>query len=158
MLTFLCPHCDTEIPAEARAIGSLPPTGGDYDWQEGDKTHTCPNCQNKFDMRVRTGIGTGSLLKINQSPKPQKPDIVWYAVAALSRNIWSKEREEKLVYVAGVYKNLADAEAKLAEYNENLRQYTGIDRILKVTNMGYFDLEGNNIPEPTYYASLINYS
>jgi uncharacterized protein YlaI len=154
MLTFLCPHCDTKIPAESRPIGSLPPTGGDYEWQEGDKTHTCPNCQNSFEMRVRTHIETGTLMFINKSPKPKKEDIVWYAVAAITNSRWAKAPEERLVYASAICQTEEEAIQKLHAHSQ--RHYEPL-HLLKLTSEGYFDELGNKILEADYYADIINY-
>lgn len=146
MLTFLCPHCDTEIPAEARAIGSLPPTGGDYEWQEGDKMHTCPKCQNSFEIRVRTAIETGQLLFINKTPKPKAPQIVWYAVGTMSKDFG--------VYASTICQTEVEAQAKL--YSHSQRHYEKL-YLLKLTSEGYFDELGNKIKEPNHYEDVINY-
>lgn len=146
MLTFLCPHCNTKIPAESRAIGSLPPTGGDYEWQEGNKNHTCPNCQNTFEICVRTSIETGSLLFVVRSPKPKDTSIVWYAVGTIS--------EDFGVYASAVCQT--EAEANLILPNHSKAHYAPL-HLLKLTSEGFFDAHGNKITEPSYYEEVINY-
>ncbi len=153
MLTFICPCCNTEIPAEARAIGSLPPTGGDYEWQEGENTHTCPHCSNSFVMRVRTSIESGSLLFINSSPKPIHESIIWYAIAEVESSLRGNKNELS-IYVSKVFKDKATAQAKLPEHAK--RHYAPL-QILKVSKDGYFDLSENELSEPSYYKPIINY-
>jgi hypothetical protein len=154
MFTFLCPYCNTEIPAEAGKIGSLPPTGGDYEWQESDKKHTCPNCQNTFEMRVRTSLDTGRLLFINQTPKPKDKNIVWYAVGTIEKSLWGADSNEKTLRISAVCQTKEVAEIKL--FNHSKRHYQPL-YLLYITSEGYFDMDGHKIEESSYYADVINY-
>jgi len=154
MLTVFCPHCDTVIPAAAHTLGGLPPTGGDYEWQESDKTHACPNCATRFEMRVRTSIETGNLLFVNASSKPRQAGIVWYAIAAVEKSHWGTVAGEQAVYVSSLCQDQATAEIRLL--NDSKKHHAPL-QILKVTQDGYFDLAGKEIIEAFYDKQKINY-
>lgn len=156
MTTILCPYCNQEARATERAIGSLPPTGGDYEWQEGDQKHTCPHCSNSFETRVRTSIETGDLLFVCSSPKPIQDGIVWYAVASVEKSYGQTVEGEKSVYVSSLCQDIATAQAKLIQDSKKHYAYKPL-QILKVTKEGYFDLAGKEIIEPSFYKDRINY-
>jgi hypothetical protein len=154
MLTVICPNCNTVIPASAHTIGSLPPTGGDYEWQESDAKHTCPNCAHSFEMRVRTSLETGGLLFVRSSPKPAQAGIVWYAIASLQESYRAEVAGEQSVQVSSLCQDEATADIRL--FNDSKKYYRPL-QILKVTQAGYFDLAGKEIIEPSYYKGVINY-
>lgn len=148
MFTFLCPYCNTKTQATANAIHSLPPTGGDYQWQESDKIHQCHSCQENFSIRVRTEVETGALLKLLATPKPQKDSIIWYVVAKVEQS-YQGAQEEKKVRVSVIFQEEEVAKRKLS----------GSFQVLKVTKAGYYAQEGENpIVEASYEREVINYS
>ncbi|TAE19958.1 MAG: hypothetical protein EAZ95_00570 [Bacteroidetes bacterium] len=153
MTTILCPYCNQNATATEGSIGSLPPTGGDYEWQESDQTHTCPHCSNSFTTRVRTSLETGKLLFVNNSPKPQQAGIVWYAVASVKKSYWGGE-DEKSVYVSALCQDEATAQTQLE--HDSKKHYEPL-QILKVTQAGYFDLAGEEIIEASYNKDRIQY-
>ncbi len=145
MLDFYCPFCNEGIHTNTCPTGYLPPTGGDYEWQELNKAHTCPHCQNTFEIRVRTSIETGEVLFINQIPKPQKAHIVWYAMASIN---------EFGVKASAVCQD--EVFARIIGLSHKRKHYEPL-HLLKITSEGYFDEEGKKIEEDAYNRQKINY-
>lgn len=151
MTTVFCPYCDSILNlTQGAAIGGLPPTGGDYEWQESDKTYTCFNCKKKFATRVRTSIETGSLLRINNVPKPKNQAIIWYAIGKKEKNF--SDVQYVHIGIDALFKTAEEAQEQLAFYQK--REHYHQKLVIKVTYQGCFDSEGEIIPEPPYVDYL----
>jgi dipeptidyl aminopeptidase/acylaminoacyl peptidase len=81
-----CPSCQNELQLKLKtsASMSLPPTGGDYDWAEGDETINCPECGEFLSLRVRRDLSGGNprLISIHLGNNPD-----W----SYSRVAWSQD-------------------------------------------------------------------
>jgi hypothetical protein len=156
MVSVICPYCNTRNSLDRGApIGALPPTGGDYEWQESDTKHTCANCQEKFEIRVRTSLESGELLALLSSPKPLVSSIIWYAIATVQKNT-------TLASEAGTFDvrifHIAQTEAEIQSIFASFSLGGYIPKQILVTNQGYFFPNGEQISERSYYQKQINYS
>lgn len=155
MISVICPYCNTRNSLDRGApIGALPPTGGDYEWQESDTKYICTDCQEKFEIRVRTSLESGELLSLISSPKPLVNSLIWYAIATVERNNYGSELGTFDVRVF----HLAQTETEIQSIftTSRPRSHKPIHS-LKVTDQGYLFLNGEHIPEPSYYQKQINY-
>lgn len=65
MIHVSCPSCNAKVVLSGtHSPSSLPPTGGDYDWMETEKTFTCHACQTKIPLRVRIDLETQEVIKL----------------------------------------------------------------------------------------------
>lgn len=156
MPSIICPYCNTKNPLyEGASLGMLPPTGGDYEWQESDTNHTCCNCQEKFEIRVRTSLESGACLLLKSSPKPLVVSIIWYAIATIEKNITSASQVETFnVRILEITQTEVEIQALYTKYSQ--KNYP-LKHILKVTQDGYFFLNGKYIPELSYEQEKVNY-
>ncbi len=148
MLDFICPFCNEGEPINTCPAGTLPKgtyTGNNGMWQQNYINHTCPHCQNTFEISVRISLQTGAVLFINQTPKPQKVGIVWYVMASINEfgiKVSALCRDEVLTRIIGLSHN--------RKHFERLH-------LLKVTSEGYFNEEGRQLAEYGYDEQKINY-
>ncbi len=149
--TVFCPNCDATIKLnEGDTIGALPPTGGDYEWQESDKEYTCIYCKEPFKTRVRTSIENGLLLLVNSFSKPKKEHIVWYAVGFTSKSYFNVNCLN--IMVDAIFKTQQEAQENVDFYQ---KKQTYINKeIIKITNKGCFTKDNNLIKEEKYADSI----
>ena len=157
MISVICPYCNSRNSLERGAtIGALPPTGGDYEWQESDTKHTCSSCHKKLELRVRTSLESGNLLALISSPKPLVSSIVWFAIATTEKNTFSSTHPRTFdVRVLHLGQNEEEIQSIFATASPRGHKPT---QILKVTDEGYFSLNGEYFPEAPYYQKEINYA
>lgn len=144
MPNFFCPFCNQGEHTNTRPTGSLP---NNYEgrWQDIDIAHTCPDCQNTFQINVRTSLETGKWLFINQTPKPQKVGFIWYAMGAIN---------SAGIKVSAVCKD--EIFARMIGLSHN-RKHTERLYLLKITSEGYFNEEGRKLAENVDDKQKINY-
>jgi transcription elongation factor Elf1 len=71
MITVNCTHCNHQKNITQVAAGALPPTGGDYEWQESEHTFNCSKCKKTFEVRLRATLD-GQVISCTALPKKVK--------------------------------------------------------------------------------------
>jgi rubredoxin len=146
--TVFCPHCNHVFDLKGReAVSGLPPTGGDYEWVRAESERQCPHCQNSIKLRLESQIGTGRINAVCESPKPQNPDIVWYAWAKVDKLIESLP--DWYVSVYSLHQTYEEAERCKPAYPAKL---------LKVSHEGYQEFSGELLQEALYDQDVICFS
>ncbi|MBN2498230.1 MAG: hypothetical protein JXR96_26805 [Deltaproteobacteria bacterium] len=69
-----CPACGRVFTAPIEPQLGLPPTGGDYDWCEGQEETRCPGCGAYLRLRARTWLDGGNTELLGVEVRPPPPD------------------------------------------------------------------------------------
>lgn len=146
---IFCPNCDQKTQLNAKNVGGgLPPTGGDYDWVETETEHICPLCAAKYDIRVQKSLETGNITHLTVSPKPFKPDSIWYGIAYLmnSGGLTENGQKKQFINLRDIFFSLEEAqECKKKKYNNEPNESYCV--LVTITEKGFFKLDGEMLIE-----------
>lgn len=153
-----CPHCGSFAHFSLGNEGSsaMPPTGGDYEWYEQDKTVTCEDCGNQYEIRGRFVLGSDEFIRLDKSPKPNNDNIVWYA--GVTADDYNQPKGQFSIYLVSFFKSGQEAlDWYKAKINREGEKYKDFYQPVQIVKDAYKRLNGEILKEDDWYKDVIKY-